>query len=169
MANPSDVPKIYRDGSFWLFDSGGYTGSNRLELPYTDGDVSLTFEPNARIVGRNRGVISAVRSGDQPVLSVSLSIRLRQFTNSGQVVPLDAMRGTGYAGSNWTKYHSWIEQWNTGARFRVQGTTHGDAADHYVDVFGIVWVPGFAEKTNDFTMISITGEIYGSTVTVSGA
>lgn len=166
MANPSTFNKTQRDGVLTLFDSSGFGGANSLDVEAraVSAPVRHIAEP---VVTMIRGAIDTVRRGNDQPMEITFEVPLRQFTNGSQEVLVDALFGTG-ACAGWTKQDSNIEQFNLGVRLTIEGTTHADTADHYIQWLGCV--PSMPELTEgEESVLSITLTCYRpSTVTQGG-
>lgn len=130
MANPSTFHKDHGDGSVLFFDNAGPAGANTFsatDVRAISVDVVDRGEP---VVIRVRKVVKTVRDGDDPIYEISFQVPVAQFTNGSQDVLLDVLTGEGNISGSWTKDWSQIEGWNFGMRLTVEGTTHGDGADH---------------------------------------
>lgn len=161
MANPSDIPKVPRDGSVLFYDNGGASGSNTFTASYINGDFSGNLGAKAEEIDLFvRGKWKGTRKGNDPILEGSFTLPLMQFTNEGQDVILDVLDGRGNivraAGSNWTKYTTKIEEWNVGMRFLIEGTDNGDSVDHYVDLPGVQFTWEFGESDGAIDSINVT-------------
>ena len=167
MANPSNRPKVPRDGSFLFFDQGGPTGPNTFGGPtatYCGARVREgTFNAGAKeeqIVIRTRGKVCGVRKGDDPVYEITFDTPLYQFTNGTNDVLLDVLDGTGAIDGVWTAEDDTIEHWNIGVQFSAEGTDQGDDADHTCTFYGCVAEWTVTENENAETIVSITIQSY---------
>ena len=159
----STLPKVRRDGSIVVADSAAHT----YTIGYEDGDVSFKKDKAARIVVRNRGVITTVRKGDDPVIQLSFSVHMRQFTGGTDVNLCDVLEGTGKVATipwvNSTAIYA-AEFASFDWTFQVEGTTP-DGADHTAVFRACVGTWDFAE--GDPNKISVTLECHGG-VTFTG-
>lgn len=157
----STLPKVRTDGTLKVTNAAAasYTTS------YEDGDVSFGNEPRARIVVRDRGVITTVRQGDQPVLQVTFSVHARQFTDAGDLNLCDIIDKRASA-SAWGNTSGVVAtefgcfNWT----FTLEGTT-ADGADHEAVFANCIGMWKFSE--GDPSKIEVTLECYGG-VTFTG-
>jgi len=151
----STVVKVRRDGTIKLKDGG----SNVYTVAYENGDLSFDGGSKAdRIVIRDRGTIVGLRKGDDPVLTLSFTVMMREFTDqsAGSIIDfLDnsgpvALTSTGGAG---------YEQFLIDIEFTVEGTAHGDSNDHVATASKCLCTWSFSEGDPD--TISVSAEIHG--------
>ncbi|HET6494992.1 MAG TPA: hypothetical protein VFH61_06470 [Thermoleophilia bacterium] len=89
----STVPHMPRDGTLAWLNSAGATV---LTAVYENGDVSGEGSRRAdRQVIRDRGTIVAVRKGDDPVVTLSCTMHLLEFTNASAATFCDVAEFTG--------------------------------------------------------------------------
>ena len=158
----STVPKVRRDGTITLTDSGA---SNTYTVAYEDGDFSFSRTKAARIVVRDRGVIVGVRNGDAPVMSLSFTVHLREFTNSTADVLIDVLEETGAAAS-WTSVSSGaFEPYMLDCKLTIEGTDHSDQADATITLSKCLFEWDVSEGDPD--KVSVKAEVYGG-YTVTG-
>lgn len=157
MANPSNIPKVGRDGTVLFYDNSGAAGANTFTASYVRGDVSVNAGAKAEFIDVFvRGKWKATRKGNDPIYEGSFSMPLLQFTNGTNEVIVDVLDNTGAVNGVWVKHLSTIEHWNVGMRFTVEGTDHGDAADHYIDFSGCILTWEVGESPNGETSINVT-------------
>lgn len=160
----SIIPKVRRDGKLKVTDRVG----NTYTVDYEDGDVKFAAAKAARTVIRNRGKIVGVRAADDPVLQITFSVHLRQFTSGSDLTLCDIVDGTGAAAT-------WV---NTGGRafkdfpcydwtFTKDGAVHGDGADHEVE-FRIA-EGEWQESEGDPDKVEFTISVYGGYTTAGPA
>lgn len=157
MANPSNVPKVGRDGNVLFYGAGGAAGANKFAASYARGDVSANAGAKAEMIHFFvRGVHKGTRKGNDPIFEISFTMPLLQFTNGTNLVVTDIFDNAGAVNGVWSKEDDTIEHWNVGMRFTVAGTTHGDSADHYVDFKGCICTWEFGESVNGETSVNVT-------------
>lgn len=156
----STLPKVRQEGTTTVVNgaAASYT------VAYEDGDVGFGAEKNARIVVRDRGVITSVRSGDAPVIQVTFSVHFRQFTDGADLNLLDILdkRGSAAAWTNTTGIYSDFPSFNWS--FTVEGTTP-DGADHVATFANCIGTWKFAEGEPD--KVEVTLECHGG-ITYTG-
>ena len=152
----STVPKVRRDGTITLIDSGA---SNTYTVAYEDGDFSFNRSKAARLVVRDRGVIVGVRNGDDPVMSLSFTVHFREFTNGSSDVLIDVLEKTNGA-ADWTSVSSGAyEPYMLDCKLTVEGTDHGDGADPVLTLSKCLFEWDVSEGDPD--KVSVKAEIYG--------
>lgn len=156
----STLPKVKNDGTLSVANlaAASYT------VAYENGNVSFGAEKNTRIVVRDRGVITSVRSGDAPVLQITFSVHFRQFTDAGDLNLLDILdrRASAAAWVNTAGVYSDFPSFNW--TFLVEGTTP-DGADHTAVFANCVGTWKLSEGEPDTA--DVTLECYGG-VTYTG-
>ena len=125
----STISKTFRNGKVKKRDGGG--PPLEFEFSYEDGDFAFGAEQAARTVVYDRGEIVGLRKGNDPVLTASFTVDMRQFASVALADnPIDVLEHTG----------SWAAAISTGGSnfefpvgtyiFTVQGVAYGEAADH---------------------------------------
>jgi len=168
-SDPSTMPKVIRDGSMSLTDSGG---TNDFLVDYEDGDVGFAVGPgdiDETIVIYDRNIITASRKGKQQPIEVTFTVKLKTFTNSKTSATnpaslLDVITGTGGA-SAWTKVSNSHEQHNLDMTFTVEGSDWGDGADNTVTFSKCIFK--YDLKEGDPSKITISAMCLGG-YTVTG-
>jgi hypothetical protein len=157
VANPSVTPKVGRDGTVKFYDNAGAGGANTFTASFIRGDFSANAGAKAEAIDIFvRGIWKGRRRGNNPIHEGSFSLPLVQFTNGTNDVILDVLDGTGAIGLDWTKHTASIEEWNVGMLITIEGTDHGDAADHTLDFQGVVLTWDLAESPNGETSINVS-------------
>lgn len=129
----SVVPKVLRDGKITLID-GTTPTAVELEVAYEDGNFSYDA-PNdqSSLVVFDRGSLSAVRKDQDQFITFTFSANMRQFTDgaeAGSIIDFVEKLGF-YSGNTSTGSGTpYIEQYCINVQFDVEGTDHGDDADH---------------------------------------
>lgn len=156
----STLPKVKNDGTLTVTNAAAAS----YTVAYEDGDCSFAAEKNARIVVRDRGVITTVRSGDAPVPTISFSVHMRQFTDAGDLNLCDILdrRASASAWANTTGVYSDFPSFNW--TFTVEGTTP-DGADHTAVFANCVGTWKLSE--GEPNKIEVTLECYGG-ITYTG-
>ena len=163
-SDPASIPKVVRDGSVVLKDSGA---TNDFTVDYEDGDVGFAIGPmdiDETIIVYDRNVIIGSRKGKQQPLEISFTVKLKTFTNSktGASNPaslLDVISGTGGA-SSWTKVSNSHEQFNLDLTFTVEGSDFSEGADHTVTFATCIFNYDF--KEGDPSKVTITATCMGA-------
>ena len=152
----STIVGTKRDGQITLKDSAAHNLILTLEV----GDFSFE-EPKAdRTVIRDRGVISGLRKGDDPVGSCSFTVHFTEFTNSTADNLMDFVYKRGPAAGYTSTGGTGFEQSLVDVEFKVDKTALGDSAAAVVTLGKVLLFASFSEADPD--SLSITGEVYGS-------
>lgn len=146
----SNIPKVPRDGTVTLQGAtlAAYT------LDYEDGDVNVSEIGTAeRIVIRDRGAIVAVRQGDDPVITITMTVSQRDFTDGSSATLWDVIAFTGSRAADTKTTDTKGDFKFLTCVFTDAGTAHGDTADHTLTAKGCVATMSFAEgKPNKYTL-----------------
>tara|TARA_R110001599_G_scaffold3406_7_gene18838 strand:- start:196 stop:693 length:498 start_codon:yes stop_codon:yes gene_type:complete len=155
----SNVIKTRRDGQITIKDSGG---SNSLVVDY-EGDGNFSFDNGAEQAERttimDRGAIVGLRKANDVVGSLSFSVNYREWTNSTVENLVDALNKTGGASSWVSTGGSGFEHYLLDVVITVEGSDHGDAADHSATFTKCLLTWDWSE--GDVDTINISGEVYG--------
>lgn len=160
----SVVPKTRRDGTIKLID-GTTPTPVELTVAYEEGNLSFDIpDAYSSLVIRDRGDISAVRNQDQSIITGTFSFNLRQFTDgaeAGSVIDFIDKDGNYSSnvstGSTGTPY---IEMYAINIQYDVEGTDHGDDADHSCTLSKCV-VDSYSVAEGDPTNVTINFSCYG--------
>ena len=151
----SEITKTFRNGKVTKYD--GSTLS--YEFSYEDGDFSFAAEKAARTVVYDRGEIVGLRKANDPVLTASFTVDMRQFSDASNANPIDVIENTG-AWSGAVSTGNGNFEFNVGTwRFVAQGLTYGEAADHTLNLAKCFAMWDF--KEGDRNKIVVKLEIYG--------
>ena len=153
----SNIPKLPKRGSVTIAGDGTVAAHT---LDYEDGDVALSGSNTPeRIVVRDRGAIVAVLEGDDPVLTITMTVTMREFTNAGEATPIDVVEFSG----------AWATQGSTTAirgdhkfvtvTVNAGGSLIGDTADATIAFAGCVGTWAWAEGKPG--KITLTFEVFG--------
>jgi len=156
----SQVVKTLRDAQIRFFDA---TAVTPLEYIFAIEEGSYQYTPGKpdRIVVRDRHAIAGLRKGADPIGQMSFSIHFREFTNAvadGTAIDFLEQRG---------KYAALVSTASAAYEFKlfdveytVEGTDHGDSADHIQTVTNCFGDWDFAE--GDLDAVNVTVEVYGT-------
>jgi len=159
----STVPKMRKDGTLTLMDSGA---STTLEIEYEDGNFTFTPTKAQQVVIRDRGTITTVRKGDfDPIATGSFAVHFRQFTaasNPGGVI--DFVNKTGNYSSNVSTGSTgtpYIEEYCIDIKYEVDGSGVGDTATtHTATISKAICNVSFTE--GDPSSINVEFTAFGS-------
>ena len=131
----SNIVKVKRDGSIALLD--GTSPSPRSYVVSAEpGDMNIAVPGTTKNNFLDRGrLVGSVRYGDDQAVTGSFSVYFRGglSTDGASAALLDILNGTAFSYAT----NPWISTLGTNAEvktmdlvFTVEGTDHGDAADH---------------------------------------
>lgn len=143
----SDVVKTKRDGAISLADNGGFSGSNVLTISREPGDFSATVAGRTRNNFLDRGVlVGSTRYGDDQPATGSFSTYFRDATDAAEATFFDILNQSGYVGANWVSTLGVnAEVFALDLRLLIEGSDHGDGADHSLTFEDVSFDYGFAE------------------------
>ena len=157
----SQVVGTRRDGKVTLKDSA----ANTLLLVFEAGDFSFS-EPKAdRVVIRDRGAISGLRKGDDPVGECAFSVHFSEFTNATATVLMDVCYHRGNASTFVSVGGAGYEQFLVDIEFEADKITLGDSHVAKATLAKVLLTASFSESESD--TLEITGEVYGG-ITYAG-
>ena len=155
--------KAARDGQIKLTD-----GASASYVVAYEGDGNFSFDvPKAdAVVIYDRGAISGVRKGNDPVPSLSFSVNHRDFTDGSVENLCDFIDRKGSLASTTSAASS---QFSDFALFNVtltvEGTDHGDSADGTAVFADVLLTWSFSEGSPN--TINVTGQGFGG-ITFTG-
>jgi|TARA_B100000282_G_scaffold182746_1_gene132794 hypothetical protein len=161
MAESTSVA-VRRDGKIFIKDGTSPT-PNAYEVAYENGDFTYTEEKADRVVIRDRGTIVGLRSADDPVLSFSFTVHMRELTNASSDSIIDFIMKTGNASSYTSTGGNGFEQYLVDIDFDVDKTSVGaEVVGHRATLSKCLLTYQISEGDPD--SISLTGECYGGIV-----
>lgn len=157
----STVVAVPRDGVLKLTngDATVYTCS------YENGDVSYSEDKAERVVIYDRGTIVGVRSGNDPVPSVTFTVHFREFMNAGANTLLDFINETNFLSGASSTGGTGFEPYLVDVEFQANMTTLS-GSNTKVTLTKVLITATFSEGTPD--SISCTGEVYGTITRAAG-
>ena len=149
----STVVKTKRDGLLSLADNAGFGGANTLDLAYEPGDWQMNAPQETRVDFLDRGrLVSSTRYGDDQALNGSFSNCFRDATDASEATMFDILNQSGYVGANWTStLGANAEVFTVDLRLTIEGSDHGDGADHTITVTDVSLDYGLAEGVPNTT------------------
>ena len=132
----STIVKTARDLVLALADNSGFGGANVLTIAYEPGDWTMSVPKEERVNLLDRGVlVSRVRKGADQAITGSMSTYFRDATDAAVATLFDILNDSGYVGSNWVStLGSTAEVECFDHRATIEGSDHGDGADHTITV-----------------------------------
>jgi hypothetical protein len=158
----STIVKTKRDGILTLYDDAR---GNSYAISYEQGDFSLTIPGRTINVFLDRGVLGAtpsVRWGDDQPMSGSFTAYMRDANDAAAAILFNLATETGWANSNWTStLGSNAEVFTVEMELTIEGTDHGDAADHTITIDHCALSVQFAEgDPNLLTINFVSYDLY---------
>ncbi len=143
----SSVVKVKRDGAVIFADNSGFGGANVLTIEKEPGDFNMSAPRPARNNFLDRGrLVSSVRLGDDQPLTGSFSSYFRDATDAGVATLMDLLNWSGWLGSNWVStLGSNAEVKAVDLRHTIEGSDHGDGADHSITITDVSLDYSYAE------------------------
>lgn len=162
----SSVTKNFRDGSIAIEDGTGTPIS--MTVAYEDGDFSISglIEGQKQVVHyQDRGDYYSSRKTTQVYPKFSFTAHMTELSDNTNKNLIDVCRKTGAWSAGVSTLGAAAEVWAVKITLTVEGTNHGDAADHTIVLDDCVITDvQFAEgDPNKFT---ISGECVG-TITIT--
>lgn len=160
----SSVVKTLRNATVTIND-GSTPTPKAYEVTIEDGNFTFDAQKAARVVVRDRGAIVGVVAGEDPVLTGSFTVDMREFTDASSATIVDVIEWTG----TWKLVAAGGTAVSVGGAaytfplhkitYKVEGTDLGDSADHTAvfDKCLLTW--NFAE--GDRNKINVTFECMG--------
>tara|TARA_Y100000401_G_scaffold99522_1_gene87847 strand:- start:418 stop:900 length:483 start_codon:yes stop_codon:yes gene_type:complete len=149
------VVAVPRDGTITITngDATVYT------VAYEAGDFSMNLDKAERIVIYDRASIVGLRSGNDPVPSVSFSCHLREFANASADTLLDFIYKTGNSAAATSTGGTGFEQFLCTLEF--QANMSALSGSNTKITFGKVLLSAAVSEGSPDT-INISGEVYGT-------
>ena len=150
----STVVAVPRDGTITITngDATVYT------VAYESGDFNANFDKAERIVIYDRSQIVGLRSGNDPIPSISFSVHLRELADSAEDTILDFVYKTGNSSSATSTGGTGFEQFLVTVEFQANMAALGGS--NTKATFNKVLLTASVAEGNP-TSISFTGEVYG--------
>jgi len=129
----STIVKTKRDGTLTFSDNGA---ASSYIVAFEAGDLSITVAGRTVSLYLDRGVMSdppAIRYGDDQPMSGSFTCQLRDATDAATETILDILTQGGHVASTWVSTGGAnAEVFTVDLTWTIEGTDHGDAADHTI-------------------------------------
>jgi hypothetical protein len=127
--------KVKRDGTI-TFRDGSSPTPKTYTVAYEAGDLNITFPGPTVNVFLDRGIMGAtpsLRYGDEQPMSFTFTANFRDTTDAAAATLMDILNRTGWvagAGGWVSSLGANQEVFCVDLLFTIEGTDHGDAADH---------------------------------------
>jgi hypothetical protein len=155
----SVIRKTMRDTTITLTDGAG--SPNTLVLPFMAGDLSVSIPGETIVRNDPRGVIDstpALRKGADQPMTFSLSGVIADFSDGTDQILTDLLLKNDI-GAGWTSTldaSGNAEVFALHVDVAIEGTDHGDAADHAFRLPHCTF-EGTLDESGDFWTISLSG------------
>lgn len=150
----STVVAVPRDGTITITNGD----ATAYVVSYENGDMSMNLDKAERIVIYDRASIVGLRSGNDPVPTISFSVHLREFTNATSDTLLDFVYKTGNSSGATSTGGTGFEQFLVTVEF--QANMSGLSGSNTKVTFEKVLLTAAVSEGNPDT-ISMSGEVYG--------
>lgn len=161
----SAVAKTKRDGKITLKDGTGTPVT--LDVVYEDGDFSfegLSKHQAELIAFFDRGVFYSLRKSNQKFITGKFTAHITELSDAANGVLMDFIRFTNQYSANVSTLGANAEVKTLDVLWTIEGTDHGDASDHTLQLDDCACEIGAAEGEPNKESISFT--CYGA-VTVT--
>lgn len=158
----SGVPKNFRDGTLLIEDASGVPIA--VTVQYEAGDFSGSgFRQGQTAVEMilDRGAFHAVRKTNFEPATFSFTANFTDLSDGTEKTLFDAIRKAGAFASGVSTLGANADVWALKLTWTIEGTDHGDAADHVLTLDDCVCTIDVAEGSPANTY-SISGTVYGS-------
>ena len=151
----STVVAVPRDGTIKITngDATVYT------VAYESGDFNANLDKAERIVVYDRGTIVGLRSGNDPVPSISFSVHLRELADDSEDTILDFVYKTNNSSSATSTGGTGFEPFLVTVEFQADMSAL-TGSNTKVTFSKVLLTASIAEGSP--TSVSFTGEVYGS-------
>jgi hypothetical protein len=159
----STVIKNLNDGSVTVEDGTGSPVS--LSVPFTVGDVSIDGlgpQQNEVTAYETRGSLNTVRHTTRTYPTVSFSAQLADYSDGTDGTLVDFCLFQASYSANVSTLGANADVKTIKLTLTVEGTDHGDSADHTIVMDDVYVTVAVAE--GDPNTVTISGTIYGSVV-----
>jgi len=155
----STILKTKRDGSLLISDNAA---GNSLTVEFEAGDLTIDIPQESVINGLDRGRIGAtpsLRYGDDQPITFSFTAYLRDLSDATYATLEEIVTLGGDVGANWVSTMGATgEVFTLDLKWTIEGTDHGDAADHTLTLNYCTFRGSFTE--GDPNTINISGTSY---------
>ena len=153
----STIVKTKRDGTLQFADNAD---ANTFTVAYEAGDLNITIPGIGVNNYLDRGSITgtpSVRFTDDQPMTGSFTAYLRDFSDAAYATLVELMTNTGQVGSTWVSTLGANAEVKTFTlTWTVEGTDHGDAADHTLVASHCYITGSIAEGDPDTITINFT-------------
>lgn len=157
----STIIKQDTDGTITLLDGTGSPITHAV--PFTQGDLSIEgLGPALREVVRHetRGTLHSVRYGARTYPTISFSAMVADYSDGTDQTAVDFILKNGSYSSNVSTLGSGAEVYTFSVQLDIEGTDHGDAADHQIVALNVDGTLSVTEGQPN--TISFSGTVNGA-------
>ena len=130
----STICKTKRDGTLTILDNGG---ANSYVISFEAGDLSIDIPGPGVNVFLDRGALGStpcLRYGDDQPMSGSFTAHMRDVSDATDVSLIEFLAESGQVASTFVSTLGANAEVRTYTlRWDIEGTDHGDAADHRIE------------------------------------
>ena len=155
----STVTKHFTDGTLVLSDGTGVAVT--FSMPLTVGDVTIDGvgqKMREPVVYQTRGVAHSIRHAARAFATVSLTAHIADYSDGTDATAIDFFLKSGSFASNASVFGANAEVYGLDLILTIEGTDHGDAADHVISMLNFVGTIGIAE--GEPNTLSVSGTLY---------
>ena len=132
----SDVVKTKRDGTLTFTDGAGVP--NTLTVDFEAGDFNLSIPGPTVVSNLDRGQFKAtpsLRYSDDAPMTATFTAMLRDLSDASYATLEEIILQSGDVGTNWVStLGADAEVFTLTLGWTIEGTDHGDASDHSIDL-----------------------------------
>ncbi len=152
----STVVKTRRDGLISIADNSGFGGGQTLDISAEPGDFQMNAPQESRVDFLDRGrLVTSVRHDEDQGLNGTFSSYWRDATDAAASTLFDILNQTGWVLANWVStLGANGEVFTVDLRLTIEGSDHGDGADHTITVTDCSLDYGFAEGVPNTTSVN---------------
>lgn len=144
----SSVPKTRRDGVTMFADNAGFGGGNTYTVTKEEGNLAINVPGRERLDFLDRGaLVGDVRYGDDQAVNGSFTAFFRDATDASAETLTDLVNWSGHIASTWTSTGGANAEVPTvDMQHTIEGSDHGDGADHVILVEDVSFDWAFQES-----------------------
>ena len=156
----SAVIKHFTDGTIVFSDGTGTPVT--LTIPFTTGDLTVSgLAQKLREVVRyeTRGSLNSIRHGARTYPTMAFTAQIADYSDATDGTAIDyALKQNSYSGNTTVSTNS-AEVYTFDIILTIEGTDHGDAADHVITMTNVSFNIDISE--GEPNTLTVNGEIHG--------
>jgi hypothetical protein len=156
----STVIKHYTDGSITLSDGTGTPVT--LDVPFSTGDLSITGlaqQLREVVAYQTRGVLNSIRLGARTFPTISFTAQIADYSDATDTTAIDFFLKQAAFSGNVSVSDNATEVYTLDIVLTVEGTDHGDSADHVLTAKNVHCTIDVAE--GEPNTLTVNGTVYG--------